>query len=151
MSKRTKSKEARHVRLYHWLLKTEAWQSLSPNSRAIYIEMASRYNGSNNGRIPFSLREAAALLHIGRHAAAAAMVELQDRGFIVVTKRSGFNIKTKIANEWRLTEFTCDIDGTFASKDFTRWSATGAVAGPLKQNTGAVAGRTGAVAGQYGC
>jgi hypothetical protein len=151
MSKRTKSKEARHVRLYHWLLKTEAWQSLSPNSRAIYIEMASRYNGSNNGRIPFSLREAAVLLHIGKHAAAAALVELQDRGFIVITRRSSFSLKSKEATEWRLTEFTCDINGTFASKDFTRWSATGAVAGQSEHFTGAVRGLTGAERGQYGC
>src|ERR1700720_315725 len=90
MRKRDKdnTKQLRHVRLYHWLLRTEAWQSLTPNARSTYIEIASRYTGSNNGRIPFSVREAAALLHIGRHAAVRALVKLQDRGFIVIAKRS---------------------------------------------------------------
>jgi hypothetical protein len=54
-------KEARHVRLYHSMLKSSAWKSLTANARAIYIEMASRYGGpgSNNGRIPYSVRDAA--------------------------------------------------------------------------------------------
>ena len=64
MTKRSKDKAARHIRLYHWLLRSEAWQSLSANARAIYIEMATRYNGSNNGQIPFSVRDAANRAHI---------------------------------------------------------------------------------------
>jgi hypothetical protein len=66
MSKRTKVKESRHVRLYHWFLKSEAWRSLSPNARALYLEIVERYNGSNNGRIGFSIRDAAEALHIGK-------------------------------------------------------------------------------------
>jgi hypothetical protein len=83
----------------------------------------------------------------GKHAADRALVELQDRGFIVVTKRSGFNLKTRIATEWRLTEFTCDINGTFASKDFTRWSATGAVGGAVKTFHGCCEGTDGCCEG----
>ena len=51
---------ARHVRLYHFMMKTAAWHNLSANARAIYVEIGSRYGGagSNNGRIPFSVREA---------------------------------------------------------------------------------------------
>jgi hypothetical protein len=33
-------KEPRHVRLYHVMMKTAAWKSLSANARAIYVEMA---------------------------------------------------------------------------------------------------------------
>ena len=57
-------------RLYHWFLKGDAWRSLSPNARAIYVEIVERYNGTNNGRISFSIREGADLLHIGKNAAA---------------------------------------------------------------------------------
>jgi len=144
MSRRSKSKgkEARHVRLYHSLLRSEAWQSLSANARAIYIEMAARYNGSNNGYIPFSFRDAAKPVHIGKNAAGAALTELQQRGFITITKRSAFSVKTKRATEWRLTEFSSDIDHSFATKDFMRWS-------PEKQNTVPVAGRTVPVAGPF--
>jgi hypothetical protein len=37
-----------------------AWQSLDGNTRSVYVEIAQRYAGagSNNGRIPYSIREA---------------------------------------------------------------------------------------------
>jgi DNA-binding transcriptional regulator YhcF (GntR family) len=143
MSKRTKEKESRHVRLYHWFLKSEAWRSLSPNARALYVEIVARYNGSNNGRIPFSVREAAEALHIGKNAASTAFSELQDRGFLVIAKRSAFSLKTKTATEWRLTEFPCDVTNAISSREFMRWS-------PEKQNTVPNTGLTVPVAGQYG-
>jgi hypothetical protein len=34
-TKRTREKESRHVRLYHWFLKSDAWKSLSPNALAL--------------------------------------------------------------------------------------------------------------------
>jgi hypothetical protein len=65
-------KAARHVRPYHTMLKTPAWKSLTANARAIYVEIASRYGGpgSNNGRIPYSVRDAANSLKIGKTTAA---------------------------------------------------------------------------------
>ena len=146
MSKRNKEKAPRHVRLYHWFLKGDAWRSLSPNARAIYIEIVERYNGTNNGRISFSIREGADLLHIGKNAAAKALLVLQERGFIVTAKRGGFNLRYKdqMATEWRLTEFSSDIDANFATKDFMKWT------GPEKQNTVPVRGQTVPVRGQLG-
>jgi hypothetical protein len=110
------------VRLYHWFLKSEAWKSLSPNARALYVEVVTRYNGSNNGRIGFSIRDAAKALHIGRTGASAAFAELQDRGFLVIEKRSAFSLKTKLATEWRLTEFPCDVTNALSTRDFMRWT-----------------------------
>ena len=31
--------EPRHVRIYHWMMDTAAWQSLNATQRAIYLEM----------------------------------------------------------------------------------------------------------------
>jgi hypothetical protein len=138
-------KEKRHVRLYHWLLQTPAWKSLSPNARSIYVEMLTRYAGpnSNNGRIPFSYRDGAKRLGIGKNAVSAAFVALRERGFIVQTKKGGFNVKTKnLANEWRLTEYPSDIDNTAATKDFMKWPPPTAI-----QNTGTVAGQYGSCSG----
>ena len=115
-------KPARHVRLYYWLMQTAAWKSLSGNQRAIYIEMASRYDGSNNGRIVYSVREAAQALHIGKATAARDLIVLEERGFIVVMVRGAFNVKLKLATEWRLTEFNCDVTGTLPTKEFAKWS-----------------------------
>jgi hypothetical protein len=126
-------KEARHVRLYHWILKTPAWKSLNANARAIYIEMTARYHGSNNGQIPYAVREAAKSLRIGKSTAAIAIEMLEDRGFIVAVTEGHFRRKDRHATEWRLTEFGCDVTHALPSKDFTRWSPeffTVPVAGP---------------------
>lgn len=118
-------KAARHVRLYHWMMQTAAWKSLNANQRAIYVEIAARYNGSNNGRIHFSTREAASALAISRATAARDLAMLQECGFIVAVTRGGFNVKDKQrqATEWRLTEYNCDVTHALPTKDFARWSS----------------------------
>jgi hypothetical protein len=117
-------KSARHVRLYHWLTDCAAWKSLNSNARAIYLEIARRYagGGTNNGRIPYSVREAAESLSIGKSTAQRAIADLENRGFIVATQRGAFSWKNRHATEWRLTEFSCDLTNALATKDFMRWS-----------------------------
>src|SRR5690242_15781736 len=105
-------KESRHVRLYHWILRSGAWTSLNPVERALYVELSSRYAGPDsdtNGRIVFSVRQAADALHVSKATAARAFDGLQRRGFISVQKLGGFNLKDRKgqATEWRLTEFHC--------------------------------------------
>lgn len=113
--------EARHVRLYHWLLATAAWRSLDPVARAAYVELATLYNGGNNGSIVWSVRDAAQVLLVSPATAARALERLEARGFIVREKQGAFSRKIRHAAEWRLTEFNCDLSGELASKDFTRW------------------------------
>jgi DNA-binding transcriptional MocR family regulator len=115
-------KAARHVRLYHWMMGSAAWKGLSGNQRAIYVEMAARYNGFNNGRIPYSVREAANSLGIGKSTAARDLAVLRERGFIVPTTKGAFSLKVRHATEWRLTEFSSDVRPAMATKDFTHWS-----------------------------
>jgi DNA-binding transcriptional MocR family regulator len=102
---------------------TPAWQSLDATARAIYVEMASRYGGpgSNNGCIPYSVREAASSLRIGKTTAARALERLQQRGFIVPMKKGAFSWKLRHSTEWRLTEFPCDLNSAPATKEFMRW------------------------------
>jgi hypothetical protein len=137
---------ARHVRLYHYMLRTPAWQSLTGNARAIYLEIAGRYAGpgSNNGRIPYACREAKASLKIGQTTAIRAIWELEDRGFIIAVKKGAFSLKKKHATEWRLTEFPCDVTNTMiGSKEYMRWQ-------PKIQNAGPVVKPSGPVAEPYG-
>jgi hypothetical protein len=117
-----KGKPERYVWLRFWLLDSPAWRSLPGNARALYIELARRYNGSNNGRIPYSVREAVQALGIGKSTTTRLLDILEDRGFIVYTKRGAFSLKTvKEASEWRLTEYDSDAPVAHASKDFMRW------------------------------
>ena len=74
-------KAARHVRLYHWMTNSSAWHDLNALARAIYCEIAKRYAGVNNGRIPYSVREAAAEFRVGPATALRALKSLQDHGF----------------------------------------------------------------------
>ena len=63
-----RDRQGRHVRLMEYMLASAAWQSLDTVARALYVEMARRYRGpnSNNGKIPYSVREAAVALHVSR-------------------------------------------------------------------------------------
>jgi hypothetical protein len=116
-------KTLRHVRLYHWMTSSPAWRDLNAVARAIYCEMAKRYagDGSNNGRLPYSVREAAAELKVGLATASRALKSLEERGFIVPVTKGAFSLKKRHATEWRLTEFPCDVTHAVPTKDFMRW------------------------------
>jgi hypothetical protein len=119
-------REGRYVRLPEYMLACPAWRALDGNCRALYIELARRYRGpnSNNGRIPYSVREAALELSIGRSTAQRCFDRLQEHGFIKIGKRSGFNVKGRVATEWLLTEFADDRHGgmtALGTKDFMKW------------------------------
>jgi hypothetical protein len=124
MGKRNNRERApRHVRLYHYMTNSPAWHDLNAVARAIYIEIAKRYAGvgSNNGRIPYSVREAAAELKIGTATASRALGALVDHGFIVPVTKGAFFRKVRHATEWRLTEFPCDVTNELPTKDYMRW------------------------------
>jgi len=118
--KKSKFAGPRHVRLYFFLLNCPAWHALDSNSRALYIEIAKRYMGTNNGRIPYSVREGAAELGISPATVSRCLAALAAHGFIVPTKKGAFHYKVRHATEWRLTEHDCN--GQPATKDFMRWS-----------------------------
>jgi hypothetical protein len=112
----------RYVWLRHWLIDSPAWKSLSGGARALYIELARRYNGSNNGRIPYSVREAVEALHISPATASRLLKMLEDRGFIVCTRKGAFSLKTtRDASTWLLTEYDSDAPVAHATKEFMRW------------------------------
>src|SRR2546423_4589042 len=124
MSKNSKRpKHERYVKLRYWLLDSPAWQSLPGGACALYVKIAQRYNGSNNGHIPYSVREAARALHVSQGMAIYLFDVLQDRGFIVRTKLGIFSEKTttRAASEWRLTEYDNDAVAGYATKEFMRW------------------------------
>jgi DNA-binding MarR family transcriptional regulator len=117
-TKQVKEKQDRYIRLHHYLLKTSAWLGLSTAARAAYVQLAFRYNGSNNGRIAYSVRDAAAECRLKKDTASRAFKELVDGGFIEATRNGGLSRKTRLASEWRLTEYRCDLTGAVSTKPF---------------------------------
>lgn len=84
--KAKKKGAGRHVQLPEWLQASQAWATLKPGPRALYIELKRRYNGANNGRIFLSHRDAANSLSVHRNTVGPWFDELQERGFIRMTQ-----------------------------------------------------------------
>lgn len=111
----------RHVQLPEWLQSSEAWATLKPGPRALYIELKRRFNGANNGHIVLSHRDAASALNVNRNTVGPWFEELQDRGFIRMTQAphlgpSGIGK----ASVWALDELQTD-DMKPARKKFMSW------------------------------
>jgi hypothetical protein len=118
-----KGKGPRFVQLHEWMMRSEAWRSLDPLGRALYVELKRRYDGFNNGRIGLGCREAAEDLGVSKDTANRAFGRLQAFGFIRIAKQSGFNVKSRVSTEWTLTEFPDGNTGELAAKDFMKWRA----------------------------
>lgn len=119
-------------------MRSAAWQSLTSHEKASYLELKRRFDGHNNGMIGLGERELSRSLHSSRETARRALHGLIEKGFIRIAKPSGFQVKCRVATEWRLTELKCDVTGELPTKEFARWC-------PLeKQTTGASHSRTGA-------
>jgi hypothetical protein len=73
------------------------------------------HEGVNNGRIAFSVRDAASECGLAKNTANKAFKELVDLGFIEETRHGGLSRKTRIASEWRMTALKCDLTGAFKS------------------------------------
>jgi hypothetical protein len=121
VAKHSRNKAPRHVMIFHHLMDSQAWKSLGAVPRAVYLDMAKRYHGSNNGRIGYSIRCAVQELQIGNATAKRALDDLQDRGFIVATKKGAFSLKVRHASEWRLTCFKNDVGNELATNDYKNW------------------------------
>ena len=97
----------RFVRLGHDLLNQPAYRALSPTARALLVELAMLDNGRNNGSLYLSVRDGADRLGlVDMTAVRHAFDELQELGFIALTKDACFHVKASEnsrARCWRLT------------------------------------------------
>lgn len=114
-----------HVRMDRWTFDCPAYRSLAPGPRALLWELIRRHNGSNNGRIGLGVREAAKAVNVrSTETVRGYFAALIDRGFIVATRLSGFNLKApedRMATEWALTALP--VGDQPASKAFMQWQS----------------------------
>ena len=113
--------DGRFARIMHFMMETPAWRTLPVYERALYLELAKIYDGSNNGRIGLGCRRAAELCNMSVNKANTCFQTLVERGFIEVAAASGFNRKDRQATEWRLTQYRCDRTGAIPSRAFQNW------------------------------
>lgn len=120
---RRKKSGGRFVQMYEWVMRSAAWNSLKPGPRALYLEIKRRYNGTNNGEIVLSHRQAAELLNVHRNTVGPWFDTLIARGFIELACGPHLgSLGIGKASVWRLTEEPSS-DRRPASKTFMQWSA----------------------------
>jgi hypothetical protein len=104
----------RFLALPHHILHSTAYLGLSCVARAVLIEIAAIYNGSNNGRLAAGVRWLAERCRIGRDSASRAIQELEDAGFIETVEKGSFNLHQRKASEYRITWVKCDASQRFS-------------------------------------
>ena len=118
---RSRRKE-QYIGLPHKKVKSAAWRALSGNAIKVYLELHSRYWGGNNGKLSLSLEEGARVLGLGKATVKRALEELEDKGFVAMTRRGHFYGRR--ASEYRLTGQP--IDRNTATRDWENWTPDGA-------------------------
>lgn len=118
---KTGRSQPKFVQLYFWMLNLEAWATMSPGPRALYIELKRLYTGHNNGDIFLSHRDAAKACFVHRNTVSGWFDILEERGFIF--KTSGHHLGPSgvgIAAKWALSEYPTK-DGHRATFAFKKW------------------------------
>jgi len=118
----------RYLALPHYMLNSRAWKSLTAIERALFVEVAQRYNGQNNGEIGLGVREAGEALHIRPQTAGRAFQVLVAKGFLRIGRDSAFNVKSRLAREWIVTLFP--FRDEHQRNDFMRWRPEAAPSSP---------------------
>lgn len=108
--------EPRHIRLYHSITGTAAWVSLSGNAIKVLLAMVRLDDGSKNGQIFFSDRQASLETGLSRNTCSKAFRELQEKGFIRIVEKGHFDRKVRHATVWRYT-----------------WQAAPGICGPTRE------------------
>ncbi|MDF1669202.1 MAG: hypothetical protein P1U83_06280 [Roseovarius sp.] len=119
--KHGKKGAGRFVQLPEWFQATEAWATLPPGPRALYIELKRRYNGTNNGEIFLSHRDAADALYVHRNTISPWFKALRQRGFIHMTRAPHLGPSgVGRSSTWALAEARTS-DGAKATMAFKKW------------------------------
>ena len=118
---RSKGGSGHFVALYDWMMNTAAWRLLSPQCRAVYLEVARLYFGGNNGYIGLGVRDASKRANINKDTAAKCFATLIETGFLEAAQLGKFNMNSRRATEWRLTVHKCDRTQKLPSKAFVHW------------------------------
>lgn len=109
--------DGQYLPISYKMAQSKAFRSLTGSTLKVWIELRARYNGSNNGRVSLSLRDAASLLGMSQTTAQRAYSELELKGLIKRRKRGSWYGRK--AAEYILTDQK--YDGQPATRDWQNW------------------------------
>ena len=103
--------------LSYTMARSPAFRMLSGTALKVFIELRTRFNGGNNGELSLSLDEAARLLGIGKGTAQRAFAELEEKGFLRMTRKGQWY--GRLATAWQTTDKGCN--GELPTNDWKAW------------------------------
>ncbi len=118
MGAKNKSDRGRFIKLDLIVYESPAFQDLSDTARSLLLELCRRHNGSNNGQIGLSVREASKLLHRSDKTISLAFNDLMSHGLIRQTSKQDY-LNGK-AREWAITFYK--RNGCAPRDDWNRWT-----------------------------
>jgi hypothetical protein len=125
VDKKGRSKgDGQYALLPYALLHSPAWRSLSGAAVKVFLELRTRFHGTNNGGLILSLDEAARLLPIGKATVMRALVELQQKGLIVCTRKGQWY--GRLASTWAVSDLR--IGDALATNAWRAWQPSLALA-----------------------
>lgn len=110
------------------LLRCEAVKTLSPAVYKVFVVMAARFNGGNNGALTLSREAAREYGLTSNDTLRRGLAVLVDRGLVVMTFPGCFQppLPARYAVAWRAYDDTEYSRRGMPPNDYLRWSAKGA-------------------------
>ncbi|WP_417491022.1 helix-turn-helix domain-containing protein [Maricaulis sp.] len=105
------------VAISYPMARSDAWRSLSGAAVKVWVELHTRFNGTNNGSLFLSHKDAADALGLGKSTVQRAFRELETKRFIVLVKQG--RLIGRKASVWQLTD--CKLEGNHASNAWQQW------------------------------
>lgn len=90
-----------YLHLPYNIIRSPQFRSLNGNDVRVLLEISSRHNGYNNGRIGAGQEDLANILMMSKSTSKRALENLQKTKFIVCQKQGRFTLR--LASEWRVT------------------------------------------------
>jgi len=107
----------------------------------VFVELRSRHDGQNNGKLSLSMDEGARLLGLGKSTIARAFSELAEKGFLVLVKKGRWY--GRLAHEWATTDRP--LNGCIPTNAWKYWTSkkAGAPSVPIWHDKSEVGSPTG--------
>lgn len=129
VDKKGRSKgDGQYALLPYALLHSPAWRGLNGAAVKVFLELRTRFHGTNNGGLILSLDEAARLLQIGKATVMRALVELQSKGLIVCTRKGQWY--GRLASTWAVSDLR--VGDALATNAWRSWQPSPGAADPKR-------------------
>ena len=115
-----KGKGGRFFALQHQMMNSKAWQSLTPQEVAVFLRVAYRFHGANNGELALSARDAAKEANVSKTTACKALQSLCEKGLLKLVVKGGYSTNGGKATTYALTCLPIK-KGKPASREYQNW------------------------------